>query len=210
MGKGTPSEIELETKVWAQLKKINVNLLSDAEIRELMQSVGIGIDCSGLVVHILDNFLKQKKVNIYKKIKYSRNSIRAKIARSLRPVENLGANDLTSITNTQPLHFNEVFPGDLIRGVGKQRNAYHVAMVIETKRDNNNDLIELTYINSHRGYLKENGMRIGKMIVENKKEDFLAQNWTDIATDQRNYFYEDISAYPDDSGFRRLNFLIES
>ncbi len=213
VGKGLPGEMILETKVWAQVKKVDLRKLSEREIRNLMIDVGIGIDCSGLVVHTLNEFYgKVLQKRFFKQIKYQNNSIRARLARYFRPVENLSANDLTSDLNTTRIDdLNQVRPGDLIRGVGKQKNAFHVAIVTKVvadlKMQNGAEIEavkEIDYVHSHRYYGDENGVRRGKVLIKDPKKSFLEQDWKEVHSDGRNYFYEDISQFPEDSGFRRL------
>jgi hypothetical protein len=213
VGKGLPSEMILETKVWAQVKKVDLKVLSEKEIRNLMIEVGIGIDCSGLVVHTLHEFFRKVlKKRFFKQIRYKNNSIRARLARYFRPVENLGADDLTSDRNTTRIDdLNQVRPGDLIRGVGKQRNAYHVAIVTKVVSDLKKEhgveketVKKIFYVHSHRYYEEENGVRRGEVVITDPKRSFLEQDWKEVHSDGRNYFYEDISQYPENSGFRRL------
>jgi hypothetical protein len=208
VGKGTPEEIKLETKVWAQVKGESLKEMEESEIRELMLNVGIGIDCSGFVTHILNPYFQEKFGKpFYRLINYREGGIRKRLARWLRPVENLGADEMTSELNTKEIKVNDVRPGDLIRGIGKQRNAFHVALITEVITDKLGNNQEITYVHSHRQYGKENGVRRGKVKVTDPEKDFLEQNWTEIHEDGRNYLYEDIAYKPKDSGFRRLKLL---
>lgn len=207
VGKGTPEEMVLETKVWSQVRGLNLHSANASEIRELMLQVGIGIDCSGLVVHALNHYFRKHRRNFFGKLKFSQQGVRARLARWLRPVENIGANDLTSNLNCHVVSVQEVRPGDLLRGVGKQRNAYHVAIVVEviTGQEEGREVVrEIKYVHSHRGYGSENGVRRGSVAIINPEGGFLEQNWTEVHTDGINYLLNDLTAEPQDSGFRRL------
>jgi hypothetical protein len=204
VGKGTPEEMVLETKVWAQVRGIDLHSAGPDRIRQLMQEVGIGIDCSGLVAHALNNYCrKERGFSITRKVNYRNHGPRAILARLFRPIENLGADDLTSELNCEVLKVNEVRPGDLIRGIGKQRNAFHVAIVTKVAAD------RIDYIHSHRLYGQENGVRKGSVQIVDPSKSFLEQNWLEVHTDGRNYLLEDLTAEPEDSGFRRLRAIAD-
>ncbi len=216
VGKGSKDEIYLETKVWAQVKHMNLKTMNEDEIRNLMLDVGIGIDCSGFVLHALKKFYKKNyKKNIFKLLNYKNKSLRARLARFFRPIENVGANCLTSELNCKIVSIHDLRPGDLLRGVGKQKNAYHVAIVskvefidkVDLKNLSKNRIKSIEYIHSHRGYGKENGVRKGNVIITHPKKGFLNQKWTEVHTDGKNYLLDDLTFKPEDSGFRRLDVL---
>lgn len=207
VGKGTAQEIELEAKVWAQVKGLNLDEASTESIRELMQQVGIGIDCSGLVVHSLRPHFRRQGINLFSSVKYKLNNLRARMGRILRPAENLGADDLTSLANCELVELSQVRPGDFLRGIGKQRNAYHIAVVTEVIGDANGDAKVIKYSHSHRKYGVNNGVRQGVMEITNPQGSILEQKWLEVHDDGRNYLYEDLVSEPGDCGFRRLKFL---
>lgn len=209
VGKGTPEEMVLETKVWAQVKGVNLKTASAEEIRDLMLKVGIGIDCSGLIVHTLNNYYHAtNQRSLYRRLSYENNSLRALLARIFRPAENVSANTLTADENCERIAINDVRPGDFIRGVGKQRNAYHIAFVTKVNTrviDGQETVYHIEYIHSHRGYGEANGVRRGLVEVKDPFGNILDQEWIDNHTDGVNYLLEsDLKPYPDESGFRRL------
>jgi hypothetical protein len=216
VGKGTPTEMELETRVWAQVKGLDLKRASSEEIRDLMLNVGIGIDCSGLVIHVLNSFMKKtSNATIFSKLNYKDKSLRARLARLLRPVENINADNLTSEINCHKVGLNNIRPGDFIRGVGKQRNAYHIALVtrveaiIDAQTGHENiDIVE--YVHSHRGYGDENGARRSKVRIIDYNAPLHEQQWLEIHTDGINYLVEmDLKPYPEEVGFRRLKYFAD-
>lgn len=61
VGKGLPEEIEREAlRYYKKRGRKNLDRLEPNFIRFGMLMAGIGIDCSGLVVRILDTFLNEK------------------------------------------------------------------------------------------------------------------------------------------------------
>lgn len=221
VGKGTPEEIVLETKVWAQTKHVNLKRLTAEQIREFMLNVGIGIDCSGLVALSLDEYFRKcKRSSFFRAVKYQDQSVKGRLARFFRPATNLSANEMTSNLNASGIGLNSVRPGDVIKGVGKQRNAYHIVLIekVVTKavksRENKKEetfteiVSEIHYVHSHRGYGAGNGMRRGLVKVTDITQPWWKQDWEDFGEDGRNDLLEDdLLPFKAESGFRRLKIL---
>lgn len=131
IGKGLPEEIEKEVLVFYKHLKKDPNRSRPGVIRYAMIMASLGIDCSGLVIRVLDSWLKEKG---YSGIK---NLVRPPFR---KPIElfrwqfkfftNISANTLTSNKNCKVIkEFDQILPGDLIR-FGKK----HVAIIIEVKK----------------------------------------------------------------------------
>lgn len=208
IGKGSVDEIIHEVMVWAQLKGIDLNALSEQEIRAFMIKKGIGIDCSGFVVYILDKYFQIKGLGrLWKNLKYKNNSLYARFRRMLRPVENIGANLLTSDLNCDRIDdINKILPGDLIRAKGKLKNAHHVAVITDVTFNKQNKVKEFKYVHSHRFYEEENGVRKGKVIITNPKTGLKDQKWEDNYQG-KNYMLTDLLINYEDNGIRRLKAL---
>jgi hypothetical protein len=209
VGKGSAEEITHEVKVWAQLKGIDLNAISEQQIREFMIQKGIGIDCSGFAVYALDAWTRfLGKGHIWKRLKYFSNSPMMRLRRWLRPVENIGANLLTSDLNCEKItDLNLIQPGDMIRAKGKQENAHHVAIISEVFRDENTKKLKrFVYVHAHRFYGPENGVRKGEVEIIDLTKSLKDQKWTDHYQN-RNYMLEDLLVDYEDNGIRRLKFL---
>lgn len=204
IGKGDPGEISREVKVHAQLKGIDLSKLSASEIRQFMMDNHIGIDCSGLVSHVYNFWLKQEGKNpLITYLKFKNNSWLQKLKRTLRPVEQIGANTLTNSDNTKPINnINEIRPGDFIRSKGLRKNSHHIMIVSEVTMIDNN-VNEIEYIHSIKGYNEENGLRFGKIIISDSGTTLDKQVWTEIK-DGRNWAYEGYMNQLEDNGVRRL------
>lgn len=208
VGKGSPQEILQEVKVWSQVKGFNIKRADEKQIREFMISMGIGIDCSGFVVYVLNEELKERGLkSIWNYLKFTNRSPFARLKRLLRPVENIGANLLTSDENCIRIeNLDEIRPADLIRAKGKQKNAHHVAIITEVEKDDEGNLISFQYAHSHRFYEEENGIRIGTVTIVDKKKSLKDQKWDD-SHNNRNYMLEDLLVEYEDNGIRRLKIL---
>jgi len=209
IGKGSSEEIVHEAKVWAQLKGVNLNKMSESEIREFLTKRGIGIDCSGFVSYVLDEWFQiLGKGHIWSNLKYNDNSVFSRFRRRLRPVENIGANLLTSELNcTKIQKFGNIKPGDLIRAKGKQDRAHHVAIITDVYFGAKGNIEKFDYVHSHRFYEGENGVRIGSVIITDPKKELKDQDWQD-AYKGRNYMLEDLLIDYKDNGIRRLRSLL--
>lgn len=204
VGKGDPGEITREVKVHAQLKGIDLNKLPAIEIRQFMQDNHVGIDCSGLVAHTYNFWLKNEgKKPLINYLKFKNNSLFHRLKRVLRPVEQIGANTTTNSDNTKPItDLNKVRPGDLIRSKGLRKNAHHLMIISEVTEDNG-QVKEIEYVHSIRGYEEENGLRFGKILISDPTLPLHQQTWTEIKNG-RNWAYEGFINQLEDNGIRRL------
>jgi hypothetical protein len=163
-----------------------------------MINIGIGIDCSGFVCHILES-----RINLGC-LKFTTNNVYSRFIRSFRLIQNISANDLTSSINTDIVeNLNEVQVYDLIRSHGLVDGGMHVALITNIVKDSNNNVIEFEYVHSTRWYEEENGVRTGKIIIVDPLMDLSQQEWRD-EINGRNYFKEEFVKNIEDSGVRRL------
>ncbi len=203
IGKGTPEEIKQESLIYEKLRGTNFYNMTIEEIRDFLVKRHIGIDCSGFIVHAINSWLKEiKKKKLCKYIKFPKQSLYRKIARFLRPVENIPANILTNNDNTIHIkNLNNIRCGDLIRLKGL-KGGHHVMMISEVTQEKGKT-ISFKYIHATKWYEKQHGVREGEVIVRNMKEPLYKQKWTDYLNG-RNWTYEEIKKDKEYSQVRRL------
>ena len=203
IGKGTQEEIIQESLIYEKLRGTNFYDMSIYEIREFLVKRHIGIDCSGFIVHIINYWLKGiNKKNIWKYIKFPRQTLYRKIARFFRPVENISAFQLTNKDNSTPIkNLNNIRCGDLIRLKGL-KGGYHVMMISKVIQ-NKGKVNSFKYIHATKWYEKQHGVREGCVIIKNVKEPLYKQKWTDYLNG-RNWTYEEICKDKEYSQVRRL------
>jgi len=125
-GKGLPGEIEVEMKKLI-LQRPAIKLYPAKKIRHAMIMAGLGIDCSGLVANLLNQYLKEtKNISLYKTIPLKIFSFYRQIVFKIRPRTNLSASQLTSPPISQPVSFRKIKPADLIK-MGDR----HVAIITD-------------------------------------------------------------------------------
>jgi hypothetical protein len=207
IGKGDPGEIVREVNVWAKLKGFNLRKASAAEIRKFMVDHSIGVDCSAFVVHLLNYWFKQEgRQPLINYLKFPHNGLIDLMRRTLRPVENISANILTSQDNCIAIdNLNGIRPGDFIRSKGHLKNSHHIALVRNITLEEG-VVKEFEYVHSERYYGDENGVRFGKVIVTNPKGELKDQNWTEVMNG-KNYTLEGLLNMYEDNGIRRLRIL---
>jgi len=178
IGKGDPSEIEKEVKVWAKIKDFDLYKATTEQIRQFMIDHHIGVDCSGFIVQIFDFVFKTEgKKPLVKMLKFKKNNLIAKLKRTIRPIENISANTLTNDDNAKKIEkFDDIVPGDLIRSKGKVKNSHHIMLIIKVIKEDNHTK-EIEYVHSTRHFGANNGVRFGKIVITDAKKPLSAQNW---------------------------------
>lgn len=198
VGKGTAEEIIEETMIYSKIKGFNLKEATIEEIRSFMEKIGIGIDCSGFVTYILGSHINLRS------LKFRQNSLFLSILRTIRFIQNISADDLTSELNTNIVSdLNYVKPYDLIRSHAVIEGGMHVAIVTEVNTSEDGKVLDFKYVHSTRWYEEFNGVREGKIVVTNPLLDLSHQEWIDEVRG-RNYFKEEFITNISDSGVRHL------
>jgi len=143
LGKAPAQEIINEAKFISQKEHLDLSQLSEQELYHFMVEHNLGIDCSGLAVHILkevyanfpisDN--KTKKINILKKIKivpFYKKPFRYLISK-MRPLENISVRILADNKNSFEVNdFSDIRPGDMMI----RTNLKHIYLVVKVEKEN--------------------------------------------------------------------------
>ncbi len=203
VGKGTPQEIEEEVNIFAKLRNFDLKKASTDEIRQFMQKEGIGIDCSGLVAHILDIWLKsQKKGNLKSNLIFPKMSLLKRIKITLRPIENINTDLLTNKSNSIPVKLENAQIGDLIRLKGI-KTGHHIAIITKVTEK------EIGYIHSTKHYGQDNGIKRGKIKILDKKKDLEHQTWLEKDDDGVCWTLKQFLKEKNDNGIRRPKFFVK-
>lgn len=165
---------------------------------------GLGIDCSGFAVRILDSFLKESRnISLIKVLKPLDLNPLNLIRYKLKPFTNISADMLTSAKNTVPINnYDEIKPGDLLR-LGKT----HVAVIIEVEKKSGL-VSKIVYAHSTSDYQEKYGVKTGIIITTNPNLPLEKQKWEENYKGI-NWMYKDFMKSPkNDRGFRRLKSLL--
>jgi len=206
IGKGTPEEIIQETLIYEKLRGANFFDMTEDEIRDFMVKRHIGIDCSGFIVHVLNRWLKTlNKKRLWKYIKFPKQSLYRRIARLLRPVENISVTTLTNSENTKHIrNLNNLRCGDLIRLKGL-KGGHHVMMISKLIKEKG-IVKSFKYIHATRWYKDKHGVREGEVIVKDVNSPLYKQKWMD-SLNGKNWTYEEVLKDKNYSQIRRIEKL---
>jgi hypothetical protein len=163
LGKASAQEIKEEIEMIAQQKGIDLNQMNKKEIYQLFKSKRLGIDCSGLVVHILKaEYQARKNINILRRIYITtpwKNPWRYFISR-FRPIENISVRVLAHPRNSQLIkNPEEIQAGDLII----YKNLKHVLLVEAIKLNQEKTIKEINIIHAQRISPEEEGARVKRI-----------------------------------------------
>jgi len=199
IGKGLPGEIEMQTEILFKSLGKDLNSPDPSTIRHYMVMAGLGIDCSGFAVRIIDNLLREKGTGSIRKNLRPNHSLLSLIRFFFRPYTNLSAANLTSNVNCIKVkNIKDVLPGDLIK-IGKG----HVALVTKVKKENNK-VKKINYCHSTSDYYELHGVRSGEIIISSNSNSLSKQKWTEYYRG-RNWMLEDyLKANKNERGIRRL------
>ncbi len=201
VGKGSPTEIEEEVIIFAKLRNFNLKKASKKQIRAFMKEEGIGVECSGFVSNILDQWLRAiGKGSLYSNIKFENKNIFDAIVKYIRPIQNISADLLTNNTNSTPVEIKDARPGDLLRLKGIKKG-HHVAIITQVKQNT------ITYIHSTTHYGEENGVREGKIKITDKNKDLGEQEWKEVDKDNVCWTLKQYLRQKEDNGIRRPKFF---
>ncbi|PIT87794.1 MAG: hypothetical protein COU31_01030 [Candidatus Magasanikbacteria bacterium CG10_big_fil_rev_8_21_14_0_10_40_10] len=190
IGKGAPREIVEEAKIISiqyshgifdkhglchipPEKKAN-------ELKNYLIDTGLGIDCSGFVIQVLDeHYLETKNIRLSRALHIApaKHFIRYLISR-LRPVENISVRVLADERNSEPVRsLNNIHAGDLVimLDTGRNHKRDHILLITQ--------VTDKSIFYAHaRAWSNEgkygHGVAVGEIqIVNPAKKNLLDQNW---------------------------------
>lgn len=198
IGRGSPKEIVEEAKILSIQYNKNIfdktghcrlhghaeNAIVVESVRKFLIDNNLGIDCSGLVSHILIEHLKEtKNVNLTRHFKFESNNFFRRLINRLRPIENMSVRAYTQDTNTsliaegeKNIDWTKISPADLIimLKTGPKQNRNHILLIT------GNDGQKINYVHS-RAWSGEgqygHGVTRGEIIINNPSGNLLAQQW---------------------------------
>jgi hypothetical protein len=206
-GKGSPQEIVDETKIYAKLRGFDLDEADAESISKFQEEQGIGIDCSGYVMHILSSLAKAKGRNLSTLMtKKHLKTAWGFITWPFKYIANTAATVITDENNSYPIGLKEIKPGDLIRLRGAKRGD-HIAMISEVEYDDNTNLpIHFKYTHSTPHYDELNGIKEADVTITDINRELKDQKWSEIHTDGKNYTHMGLVKEYEDNGLRRLKF----
>lgn len=154
LGKGSAQEIIDEVNFIALKEQVSLEKFSEQDLYRFLIMHDLGIDCSGLTVHVLQAlYREQSKIDILKKIKiipFFKNPWRYLLC-ILRPVENISVRVLANDKNSfQVDSFNKAKSGDMLI----RTDLRHIYLITEVEKENNM-VKKISYIHAPRPRQKD-------------------------------------------------------
>lgn len=190
VGKGSADEIIQEAKIFALKEKVELAMLSPPEIRKFLSNHGLGVDCSGLISHVLFGIHGKKLVSSLK-----RNFLR-KVIMHFRLFENIDVRLLQS--NSFSVALDEVKPEDLI----VTRGGDHALLIWEVEREEQGNVKRISYVHSTRFFI-QNGVRLGTIVVKDTAQPLEQQEWIE-GDNEENDTYQGYLKNLEKNGIYRL------
>ena len=136
VGKGSVKDIVGETKILLLKEKLDLNKLSDEQLKQFLVDRHVGTDCSALAYYVLDAELRaQKKSGLRTHVRWQNGNPWRRLMRKLRPVENTNVDTLADDRNSIRVELKDIQSGDLIimQGFGPNHDRDHVLVVHQTE-----------------------------------------------------------------------------
>lgn len=187
VGKGSPEDIVEEATIVSLREKMDLNKLSDAELKKFLIDNHLGIDCSGLVYHILNAEMKARGLgSLHKVLKrpWFKNPIR-KLLVKLRPMENTGVGTFNHEVNSTEVSLKNLQAGDLIilMSAGPRQDYNHILLITTVNQNGQQSAIcNLQFVHSFQ-YPTDgqynHGVRQEKIEITDVNKNILEQNWSE-------------------------------
>ena len=202
-GKGTPEEINMCLYRTAAKCDFDLKSASSSQIHQFMLDNGIGIDCSGFVYNVLNNYLlanNQTSLNHRVMVYPGWMGKLEQILFQYKRVRKCSAMTLTSSLNTfEVSNLNQIRPGDMIRFTLPTWNGKHIAIITEATKK--------MIVYAHSGERSMNtGPHTAVIEIVNQQQGLEAQNWLEKLNDGTSY--KDYAFHPEKGdSVRRLRDL---
>lgn len=209
-GKGTPNEIIEEAELFAIREKIKLQDLSAEQLSKFLIDHRLGIDCSGLVYHILAaEALERGKGDLSRKISFQHRSLLRRVIARLRPAENVNVTCLATENNSHEVRLRDVRAGDFLAIIYKDYS--HVILVSDVVRhEETGELRSLLYVHSiawpEEG-LYQHGVRTGAIEITDLAKPITEQIWTEKNKSGKENPTQRSLADAESISLRRLNLL---
>jgi len=182
LGKGSCSEIVDEALLFALREKVNLNKLSNEDLKKFLVEHNLGVDCSAFAYYVLEAEHKNRgKGMLSSRFFYPNTSLLRKLIIKLRPVENINVTTFAHEKNTRPIEIKDVQPGDLVimLNSGKEHNLNHILLVYKVDSENEQPTI-IYYCHSFQWStdgIYNHGIKSGTIEITDADKPLLAQTW---------------------------------
>ncbi|MCA9392121.1 hypothetical protein KC614_02870 [candidate division WWE3 bacterium] len=209
-GKGAPRMLKDEVLRVAESEGFDIEKASEFEVYDFMRNQRIGIDCSGLVYHLLNEYLQGEKDVDLSEVLVRKEGVFGLLEKNILSFQRhrrVNAATLTSELNTVRVErATDIKVGDLIR-MSIKKPADHVLLVVDVDKDKDANANSFSYVHSSSVNTKKRGPHLGKINVVDKEGGIEKQDWQERTKTGESY---KIHFHPErGDGLRRLKLLAD-
>lgn len=211
IGKGTPDDIQTEVALIARKMNLDTHALTKEDLTHLLVDNNLGIDCSGLVFHILNTLSLQTTGKPLKKhltFPYITNWITRFRAR-FAPERHTNVRTLAHNDNSHTVTLEDIAPGDLITMTSPERVNDHVLLCYSVEHNDSGDPYTITYVHSvpwQKDGKYGHGVRTGTITITDTHSSLSGAVW-----EEKGFSGADNETlgrtFKSTTEIRRLNFL---
>ncbi len=183
LGKGNPNEIVDEAKLFALREKVDLNTMSNDDIKKFLVEHNLGVDCSAFAYYILEALYRKKyNQSLASHLFYpNAKSLLRKLIIKLRAIENIDVKTFAHAKNSQSIQMTETMPGDfiIILNAGKEHNLNHILIIHKIEYENSLPTI-LSYCHSFQWSTDgkyNHGIKFGSIQIVDSQKSLLNQKW---------------------------------
>jgi hypothetical protein len=184
IGKGSVEDIVQEIMLIGFREKLELEKMTNEQLKKVLVDHNIGIDCSGIAYYILEAEVQSIKKHKFKnklKYPYIKNPLR-KLLTKLRPVESTNVKTLFHDKNSKEVSLRNIQPGDMIIMIksGQKQDRDHILIVhkVEYDKDENPTAIYYTHsLNWSTDGIYNHGVRQGVITITDINKNIEKQSW---------------------------------
>ena len=183
IGKGRAQEIREELEIILKKNKIDLEQISNENLKKILVDNNIGIECSGFVFHVLDAEAQSRNLgSIARKIHFINcRGFVGQIRCAIRPIENCDVSTFASDKNSLIIETKSILPGDIITMMSEDKDLMrnHILIIKEVEYQDN---IPKSFSYAHAIAYREDciygsGIRQGKIVLTYPNADLQGQEW---------------------------------
>lgn len=178
LGKASVEELREELELISLRKHLDYNKISTEEKKKFIVESNLGLDCSGLVFHILNHYLKfERKENIRKYLKFKNKNLIKFIFRIFRLVENTSVQVFFDSSKEVSLGEAKVLDLIIIKSTDTKKN--HIMLITDIEREQGK-IKTIKYIHSIRWNTSlryEHGVDTGLINIIDLNKNLKEQVW---------------------------------
>jgi hypothetical protein len=181
IGKGSVKEIRDDIEGLMVKDHISIEKLGDLVLKKYITDKDIGIDCSGLIYHILDQVcIETKSKSIADFINWRDLGLWSSIKAKLRAAENTSVAIFASNRNSHIINLPDISIGDIITITKDAKNRDHILLVTDVVKEEGQS-INIKYAHSiayPEDGLYGTGVRTGEIQIEgNSTKNIYEGKW---------------------------------